>query len=115
MLLRPCLAVSALIFSDHHNCHVGALRGVNCFFDFVGLRFWIYEFNVVVEPAVPVLMLVGETAALGEDNLGFVADAILNSLKNSHAMRRPPAVSAEVQSIGIRADYRDRLHLAQIE
>src|SRR5438045_2269914 len=112
MVLRPGFAVGAFVFADNENGNIRALRKRDGFFDFLRLHLWIYEFNVVIEPSSPILMLIGEAAALGEDDLRLRPDALLNSLQDGDAMRRITTVSAEVQAIGVRADYWDRLQFA---
>src|SRR5260370_3814357 len=87
MLLRPSLAVAAFVLADHENCDIGGLCSGGSLFDLVRLGCWINQLHVVVEPTMPVLMLVGESAALLAPNLCLSFHPILNSLQNSYAVR----------------------------
>ena len=64
---------------------------------------------------MPILVLVGETAALGEYNFRLRPDPFLNALQNCYAMRRTATISAKMQPVGIRPNYRDGFQFAQIE
>src|SRR5260370_9100772 len=115
MIFRPGFAVRALVFADYNNGHFGALTGVNRGFDVVRLRTGIYQFHIVVEPAMPVLMFVSEPAAFGINHFGLGSDPVLNTLKDRYSVRRHAAVAAEVKAVGIRTDYGNGFDFAQVE
>src|SRR5437867_12094191 len=115
MLFRPCLAVRAFIFTDHQNCDIRALGSRNRFLNLVGLRFRINHADVVVEPAMPVLVLVRESATFGIDDLCLVAHSPLDAIEDCHAMRWPATVSAKMESVCSWPDHGDRLQLPHIE
>src|SRR5579864_6594365 len=98
MILRPSLAIRALVFTDDEDRHICTLGERHCFFNLPHLRLRINQFNYDIcrEPATPVLMLVSEAAAFGEDHLRLRTHTVLNSLQNGHAVARIAAVAAEV-------------------
>src|SRR5260370_3746156 len=98
MLLRPSLAVAAFVLADHENCDIGGLCSGGSLFYLFRLGCWINQLHVVVEPTMPVLMLVGESAAFPVPNLGLTSDPILNFFETSSALSGETALSASMKA-----------------
>src|SRR6185437_14484902 len=71
VIFGPGFAVRALVFTDDKNGDIGLFGSFDRLGDVVGLRLRINQLHIIVEPAVPVLALVGEAATNRVDDLTF--------------------------------------------
>src|SRR3954466_8148979 len=115
MILSPRLTICGFVFANHQDRNVRLVGSLDRSLDAFLLRRRINELHIVGEPAVPVILGIGDLAAFGVDDIGLRAHSISDTLHDADPVHRIAAVPTKVNSLGIRPDHGNVLELREIK
>ena len=115
MVLRPGLAVGALVLAYHDDGDVGAPHHLHRVVNAFQLRFGIRLLDLALVPPGPPLLALGDPRTLRVNDLGGRAGPLANPIQDTHPAAGVPGVSPQVNVGRIGTDHRDGLQLREVE